>query len=235
MLVNEIAIPKDLSDANNDIVTTIVCEENLKDDFIALAANHSAIKTGVRNLNNSNVFSRNNDDALTYMEVSTVHYGIQMNPDHDIEHSSVTEMSQMISSLVQSGLKTGEVNEIYEAIGMVALQAIDQLNLAIDRNDQTEIYKTVGEALVKAFSSGSKDVLGLAHAFVAIANKDLANKSYNTRIPYSANTIKASFQATITSFLNKEAIRRKYAGLGGVQTPSFGMIQYHQVGDYKLS
>lgn len=223
------------SDANNDIVTTIVCEENLKDDFIALAANHSAIKTGVRNLNNSNVFSRNNGDALTYMEVSTVHYGIQMNPDHDIEHSSVTEMSQMISSLVQSGLKTGEVNEIYEAIGMVALQAIDQLNLAIDRNDQTEIYKTVGEALVKAFSSGSKDVLGLAHAFVAIANKDLANKSYNTRIPYSANTIKASFQATITSFLNKEAIRRKYAGLGGVQTPSFGMIQYHQVGDYKLS
>lgn len=223
------------SDANNDIVTTIVCEENLKDDFIALAANHSAIKTGVRNLNPPDVFSMNNTSPLTYMEVSTVHYGIQMNPDHDIEHSSVTEMSQMISSLVQSGLKTGEVNEIYESIGMVALQAIDQLNLAIDRNDQTEIYKIIGEALVRSFSSGSKDVLGLAHAFVAMANKDLENKSYNVRIPYSANTIKASFQATITSFLNKEAIRRKYAGLGGVQTPSFGMIQYHQVGDYKLS
>jgi hypothetical protein len=185
-----------------------------------LIANHSSTKTGVRNLNSSNVFSYGNEDNLTYMEVSTEHYGIQMNPDHDIEHSNVTEMSQMMASLVQSGLKTGQVNEIYEAIGMVALEAIKQLNLAIDRNDQTEIYKIVGEALIKSFNSGSKDVLGLAHAFVAMANKDLANKSYNIRIPYSANTIKASFQATITSFLNKEAIRRKYAGLGGVQTPS---------------
>ena len=223
------------SDANNDIVTTIVCEENLKNDFIPLAANYSANKTGVRNLNPSNVFSIDNNDALTYMEVSTLHYGIQMNPDHDVEHGSVTEMSQMISSLVQSGLKTDQVNEIYEAIGLVALESVKQLDIAINDNDQTEIYRIVGEALVKAFDSGSKDVLGLAHSFVALANKGLASRNYNIRIPYSANTIKSSFQSTITSLLNKEAIRRKYAGLGGIQTPSYGMIQYFEYNDKKLS
>jgi len=215
------------SEINQDILATVVAEENLKDCFIALAANQSAMKTGARNVNLKNPAVYGNNDPLKYFEISTLHYGIQMNPDHDLEDShGVREMSQMISALIQSGYLTGDVNEIYQMIGDVALDAVRATINAVESEDQDAIYRIIGEALVKAFDTNQKSVLGLAQSFVAMANRDLANGSFKTRIPFSANTIKGSFQATITSFLNKDAIRRRYAGLGGIQTPSFGGVMY---------
>lgn len=159
-----------------------------------------------------------------------------MNPDHEIEDTrGVREMTQMISALVQNGYLMGDVNEIYEMIGSVALDSVRTIIDAVDANDENKIYQIIGEALVKAFDTNQKDVLGLAQSFVAIANRDLANGSYKTRIPFSANTIKGSFQSTITSFLNKDAIRRRFAGLGAIQTPSYGGVQYFMYNGKRLN
>lgn len=219
----------EFSEINQDLLAVIVCEEGLKTNFISLVSNESATKVGVRNLNNSDIFRRDNNTSLKYWEFSTLCYGIQMNPDHDIEDEhGVREMSQMISALIQGGMLSGKVNEIYRMIGEVALDSVRTTINAVEEGDQDTIYEIVGNALVKAFDTNQKDVLGLAQSFVSIANRDLANRSFNTRIPFSANTIKGSFQATITSFLNKDAIRRRYSGMGGINTPSNGGIQYFQ-------
>lgn len=224
------------SELNQDLLTTIVCEEGLKQDFIALAANHSALKVGVKNLNRENPAQYGNNNPLKYFEVSTLCYGIQMNPDHDIEDThGVREMSQMISALIQGGYLAGEVHEIYRMIGEVALDSVRAVINAVETENQDEIYEIVGNALLKAFDTNQKSVLGLAQSFIAMANKDLANGSFKTRIPFSANTIKGSFQATITSFLNKDAIRRRYAGMGGINTPSHGGIQYFQYNGKNLT
>ena len=224
------------SEANLDLLHTIVAEEKLKDDFIALAVNSSAIKTGARNVNDPEILKYGNTSVPKWFEVSTLHYGIQMNPDHEIEDTrGVREMTQMISALVQNGYLMGDVNEIYQMIGSVALDSVKSVIDAVDANDEDKIYQIIGEALVKAFDTNQKDVLGLAQSFVAIANQDLANGTYKTRIPFSANTIKGSFQATITSFLNKDAIRRRFAGLGAIQTPSFGGVQYFMLNGYRLN
>jgi len=224
---NDKANQFEFSEINQDLLAIIVCEEGLKSDFISLVSNESATKVGVRNLNNSDIFKRDNNASLKYWEFSTLCYGIQMNPDHDInDEHGVREMSQMISALIQGGMLSGKVNEIYRMIGEVTLDSVRTTIDAVDAEDQDAIYEIVGNAVVKAFDTNQKDVLGLAQSFVSIANRDLRNRSFNTRIPFSANTIKGSFQATITSFLNKDAIRRRYSGMGGINTPSNGGIQY---------
>lgn len=224
------------SEINQDLLTIIVCEEDLKQDFIALAANHSSLKVGVKNLNRKNPAVYGNNDPLKYFEVSTLCYGIQMNPDHDIEDThGVREMSQMISALIQGGYLAGDVHEIYRMIGEVALDSVRAVINAVERENQNEIYEIIGNALLKAFDTNQKSVLGLAQSFIAMANRDLANGSFKTRIPFSANTIKGSFQATITSFLNKDAIRRRYAGMGGINTPSHGGIQYFRYKNKNLT
>jgi hypothetical protein len=85
---------------NYRAVLDIICNENLKDCFIAYAVNKSAMKVGVRNLNSKERWS--NGEALDYFTMSTKHIGLQMNAEHDLEFAEVTEMTQMISALAEN-------------------------------------------------------------------------------------------------------------------------------------
>jgi hypothetical protein len=123
----------------NDIVYQIICNEGLKDDFIGFAVNASAIKSGMRNNNNSHCFYKGfnrgadnrildrSQEALNYFEISSMTGGAQMNADHIISETEVTEMSQMISALIQAGLKTKTVDKIYQFIGQVAADSLGDI------------------------------------------------------------------------------------------------------------
>ncbi|MBQ8131127.1 MAG: hypothetical protein IJ193_01400 [Bacilli bacterium] len=90
----------------------------------------------MRNNNNKKVFYKGfnrsadgrvldrSQEALNYFEISSMTGGAQMNADHIISEAEVTEMSQMISALIQAGLKTKTVDKIYKFIGQVATDAL---------------------------------------------------------------------------------------------------------------
>lgn len=119
---------------------TIICDNDLKEKFKGFAINTSAIKSGMRNVNDSRVFFRNYNrdkegniidprgDDLLYFEISTRTGGAQMNADHIISEAEVTEMSQMISALIQAGLKTNTVNNVYKFIGKVAAESLGNVS-----------------------------------------------------------------------------------------------------------
>lgn len=212
----------DFSEVQNDIVYRIICDLGIKDKFIGISINASALKSGQRNNNNNDIYFGNNSDVLKYFEMSTRYGGAQMNADHVLGETSVTEMSQMISALVQAGKKTGEVNKIYEFIGMVARESLGELiEITDDPNREEELYKWIGEAVTRAFQSGSTDTLGLAGAFIARAQRSLDKHGFKTKIPLSANTVRGIFEATVASIMNRDAIHRKFPGGGFVQMPTF--------------
>ncbi len=66
--------------------------------------------------------------------------------------------------------------------------------------------------------------MGLAQSFISLAETKLEETKY--KLPFSARTVKPMFMAAITSALNSSSIKRKYPGLAGVQTPSYGIVQY---------
>lgn len=150
-----------------------------------------------------------------------------MNADHELNEADVTEMSQMISALIQNGYFGDEVNAIYEEIGKMVSTSLgrDLENIG----DYTIIHRNLGKELIKMFSSGSKDTIGLAQSYLLKAAKEFEAGNVDVKIPFSDPTLNGAFIANLVSNINKSGIRRRYAGIAAVLVPSRGMIQYYNV------
>ncbi len=226
---------KSLQYANNniEIVNDIIVNEELKDKFISYLVNKSAIKVGAGNINSNSKFS--SDEDFWTIEMSTKFGGVQMNADHDLDYAEVTEMTQMISALVQRGYTHDLVTSIYQDIGKVVAESINNFDKGVKENDRLKLYNLLGESLIRSFATGDKDTLGLAQSFVTLAEKSLQNSSLEYVLPFSAATINGAFIATVTSTLVKKGIRRKYDGVAAVLVPSNNMIQYYTIDGYNYT
>lgn len=160
--------------------------------------------------------------------MSTAFGGVQMDAEHDLDETEVTEMTQMISALSESGYTSKQVEAIYEEIGRIIQNAIAKYDKSLDNTE--EIYKILGEAFIKSFESNDRDTLGLAQAFVQKANRAFKAGNFNYKIPLSAKTVSGIYISTVSSLLTKKGIRRKYDGFAGVLTPSYNSIQYFLTG-----
>jgi hypothetical protein len=160
--------------------------------------------------------------------MSTAFGGVQMDAEHDLDETEVTEMTQMISALSESGYTSKQVEAIYEEIGRIIQNAISKYDKSLGNTE--EIYKILGEAFIKSFESNDRDTLGLAQAFVQKANRAFKAGNFNYKIPLSAKTVSGIYISTVSSLLTKKGIRRKYDGFAGVLTPSYNSIQYFLTG-----
>ncbi len=214
------------SNVNNRICTNIVCVEDLKSYMCAYLVNKSAIKVGACNINTRDTWK--NNEALTTTKMSLIFGGVQMDADHVLsDDTDVTEMSQMISSLIQSGYYTDEAINIYKEIGNVVEQSLREKNMLVGEGDFTNLHQILGQEFLKSFSNNTRDTMGMAQAFLTKAAIELSkNPNATIQIPFSDPTTIKIFNATIISNLNKKGIRRKYAGIASVQVPSRGMIQF---------
>lgn len=222
--------------ANNLLLADLVCREGLKDKLIAYIVNNSAMKVGNRNVNDSSIFDhsfgrdssgRIDSSKLLTSVCSSYNLGKQMDPDHELEFAEVSEMSQMISALIQGGHFTSLVKRIYQEIGKVAAQEMRLTQEALDKNDPDKIYQLLGESLMEAFETGNRNTTGLAQSFLIKAKKSLNDHNIEYEIPFSAPTINATFISDVVASINKKGIRRKYSGIASVLIPSHNMIQLY--------
>lgn len=209
-------------DLNYQAVLDIICSEKLKDYFIAYAVNKSAMKVGVRNLNDVKVWT--NDDPLDYFNMSTKHIGLQMNAEHELEFAEVTEMTQMISALAENWYAGAIVQQIYKDIGAVVEESLASIGTKIRTNDIDGLRIQFGKALIESFDK-KEDTIGLAQAFLNKARAAL-KEGERPNIPFSAATINGAFIADVASRLTKKGIRRKYSGIAAVLSPAYNMMSY---------
>lgn len=151
-----------------------------------------------------------------------------MDADHDLEDSDVTEMTQMISALVQNGYSIEIADKVYHDIGAYCVESIADIREALKDVDSDKLFQIFGKAIVEAFATGDKDTLGLAQAFIAIATKNMQESGLKP-IPFSSMSINGIFNSTVTTTLVKKAIRRHYEGVAAVLNPSFGSIQIYNI------
>ena len=218
------------SDANIDIVNNIICNCGLKDYMIAFTVNASAMKVGQINGNSSDVFS-GNYNSLRYFEMESRYAGVQMNADHEIDEAQVSEMTQMMSALAQAGFGSKIVDRIYTLIGRIAKKNMQKYTDLFDKKDDKNTYLKIGKLFAESFLRNDRDFIGLAEAFVIAASKELAVGLDNIKIPFSSNQIKSIFQSTITSTFNKLGIRRKFPGIGAINSPGFNRHQVYKFGN----
>lgn len=232
MSVNPKTKQLEYSDANIEVVAKIICNENLKDKFTGYVINKSACKVGARNINTTSIFT--DSGPLWTFKMSLMFGGIQMNADHELAHSDVTEMSQMISALIQNGYFTDEVNEIYKEIGQIVAESLGIETKLLAEENFEGIHLMLGKNLIDEFNSGDKDTIGLAQSYLMKVSKELeANKNnpnLKLRIPFSDPTMAGAFFANVNAGINKKGIRRRYAGIADVLVPSRDMIQTFNIG-----
>ena len=216
------------SEGVHDIIYNIVCMNDMKDDFIGYIVNHSACKAGAVNMNDYNALN-NDNNPLNHHYLSSFGIGVQMDADHEMDFASVTEMSQMISLLTQSGTNIDTVNAAYTDIGKVAAEAMRDM-LAVVNTEDEGVYRIIGKALLDTFDSSTKKELGLAQAFIKNAQNAILRERGldNIILPYSAESVKGSFISAITALINKKGIKRKYSGFGGVQVPADKTMQHYR-------
>ena len=222
------------TEASVDLLAATAIKYDLRDKQIAYLVNKSAMKVGHTNINDKKAWTE--DIPLDTFKIHTRFGGLMMDADHDLDHAEVTEMSQMISALIEDGHYPEKVEAIYKAIGEIALNndRVRKYVEAVNNNDRDKLREIVGKSLIATFETGNKDTIGLANAFVRKASKELAENTNidikTISIPFSDGTIFGAVMADVTSALSKAGIRRKHPGLASVLNPSHDMAMYYNIG-----
>lgn len=220
----------------NDIV------QPLKDKFVAYVFNNSAVKNGAKNINSKDVWT--NNAPLNTFQLNIQGLGIQLNADHDVVDSELTEFSQVVAACAAYGKDFKSVNEIYYGLAESAFQASEQELTNISRyfKDYAEdpskakyqLYKIVGKLIVQSKSNSDMD---LTEKLKQEINKEFKinkdNSSMGLKIPFSDPSIYTQFITNITSVINSKSIKRKHPGSGYVMAPGYNVVQYFQMFDPK--
>lgn len=215
----------------------------LKQYHIGYALNNTAVKNGAQNINQSSAWY--DDEDLSYFEVDSDGLGMQMNADHDIIDSELTEFSQVITATSAYGFTYDNTDEIFQGLGRASLATTKKMSDAVDtfiqnfdnpEQAQSDLYDAIGRIVMK--SSSIKDRESLQHVIMqaveSVFYKSKNHQQDNFKIPFSDPNIYSDFIATLASTINKEAIKRKHPGSGCVMVPAYHMIQYFEFGGEKL-
>lgn len=214
----------------------------LKDKFVAYVFNNSAVKNGAKNMNSADVWT--NNAPLNTFQLNIQGLGIQLNADHDVVDSELTEFSQVVAACAAYGKDFKSVNEIYYGLAESAFQASEQELTNISRyfKDYAEdpskakyqLYKIVGKLIVQSKSNSDMD---LTEKLKQEINKEFKinkdNSSSGLKIPFSDPSIYTQFITNITSVINSKSIKRKHPGSGYVMAPGYNVVQYFQWFDPK--
>ena len=220
--------------ANPDIHSQQSYYQPLKEAMIDMIANDSSIKNGAGNINQSSTFY--DDSELSYMEIGTENYGIQMDADHTVDEGKMTEFSQVISSLDAGGRLHGYVSEIYQTLGKVALDLSEVELEAVKEfrssGNKTKIYDVIGRTIINNLSK-NRGQAGLANAIIDSIKKSI---NFNTdhvldqlKVPFSDPNIYSTILSTFVSVINKKSIKRQYPGLGTVMVPGYDISMIYEI------
>ena len=172
--------------------------------------------------------------------------GIQMDADHHADLSTVTESTQIISTLAANGYTSDLADAAYRALGSVVnttlkkyFEAHNQANnletlTELGEANKTLLYKLLAKATIKAFegSSGDGVITGYLEEAAREFEENLNNELFNARdlrfkIPFSSGSINSSFITMLASKMNSDSIKRTFSGMGAVMIPSYGAIKHY--------
>ena len=226
----------------NAVVNQANYYQPLKEYHIGYAFNNTAVKNGAKNVNSAEAWQ--GDMELNYFEIDSDGLGMQMNADHDIVNSELTEFSQVIAATSAYGYTYDNCNEIFKGLAKTALQASKRVLESVDKflensgpEAQSELYDAIGRIILMERSIKDKESLTriISEAVLKIFNKNKNHNDDDIKLPYSDPNIYPEFISGLASAITKASIKRKHPGSGCVMAPGYNMITYFEIGDQKYT
>lgn len=248
------------SEFNNEVVVNFMCNvgsvktgngrgqnidqttytQPLKDYHIGYLLNNTSVKNGAKNVNPKEAWL--DDSELAYFEVRSDGLGMQMNADHDIVNSELTEFSQVIAATAAYGYTYNNCYELFKGLAFTAFQTSEKLIKATDhfleqvsKNRQeeaaSELYDSLGRIMF--MNQNIKDSENLTNIIMQAVektfNKFKDHSNDTEKIPFSDPNIYSDFIATIATTITKSSIKRKHPGTGAVMVGAYNMAQYFEL------
>lgn len=199
-------------------------EQPLRDKFIAIVANKSAIKRGACNINSAKS-AWESDDQLRTFTFNTSCFGVQLDANHHSDLADVREMSQTISTLAALGYTSDIAEEAYQSIGELVNLSLGKINKYLNTAERKSIEDAISDIsrkLVQKLATETK--IASTDAFVEMFTDEL-----KVTLPISDRRFYKVFVKLILEDLNKSSIRRRYSGLGGILNPASNIMQIYDV------
>lgn len=226
----------------NAIVNQANYYQPLKEYHIGYAFNNTAVKNGAKNVNSAEAWR--GDMELNYFEIDSDGLGMQMNADHDIVNSELTEFSQVIAATSAYGYTYDNCNEIFKGLAKTAMQAsrrvlesVDKFLAEVGPEAQSELYDAIGRIVLMERSIKDRESLTgiIAEAVLKVFNKNKNHTDDPVKLPFSDPNIYSEFISGLASAITKASIKRKHPGSGCVMAPGYNMITYFEIGDQKYT
>ena len=211
-------IPKDAE------ITQKYYDQPLKRAFISYLVNNSAIKNGAGNQNPTSSYYDNT--PFRSITVKVKGHGVQLDADHHADEATMTEFSQVITSLDAGGRMHNYVRQIYNVLGKVALELsnieIEAVEAFKNTQNKSKIYDLIGRTIMKNMKEGQK---GLLKSIMDETKKEFNINSDHEldsfKIPFDDPNIYSQILSTFVSIINRKSIKRRYPGSGMVMMPGY--------------
>lgn len=174
--------------------------------------------------------------SMISSEFDPNYLGLQLIAEHDIDNEEVSEMTQVISALMQNTYTAREALKVLEDIGdsitnELSLYTLWNIN---DPRGRAELNRIMGKALVRTFATREGQEISLASAYLDNIKEELYNSDLAAdlipNIPFDDNNILGMFETSFANGFNKDIIKRKFPGFAAVLNPSQDMFTVY---DYK--
>lgn len=233
-----------LGESQNNFVNQIICELKLNQNYTAYAVNQESIKNNIKNVNSSSewfdmqdnlpveIKDMGKESKLWTSRISTKFGGIILNALHEMDEDvDVARGVQMLSEMIQNGNQYGEVEAIYSNVRLGIQDALQDYVKALSDNDAEALQKLIFDTIVDSLTNGrDKTKTSLAQEFVLGIKAARDEKGIPiSAIPISDKALYDLLITTIVGKINKEGIRARNAGFGGVKHPSFGVAKIYEV------
>lgn len=222
---------------NNEII------QPYKNKMIHYLANKSASKRAQGNVNSKALWF--NNEPLAYVSMTMLHYGVQLDADHDKDAGEITQPTQAITALEQGGNLHHLSKRVYYELGQLAMETckleLDTANKFLEAYNEgkkltpqevQEITENIGQLVAASYSQQSDaelgDIILQGISKVLKSNSDELKK--DLAIPFSDATLYGSLLPSIATVINNKGIKGKYKGLALVLTPGFKYVQTFKYG-----
>jgi len=148
--------------------------------------------------------------------------------DEDVD---VARGVQMLSEMIQNGGQYGDVENIYANVRLGIQDALKDYTKALDADDSNKLHELIFDTIVDSLTNGKdKTKVSLAQEFVLGIKAARDEKKINiSAFPISDKALYDLLITTIVGKINKEGIRARNAGFGGVKHPSFGVAKIYEI------
>lgn len=186
-----------------------------------------AVKVGPMNINSSDAYSDSKDLNFGIIRMNTA--GIQLDPTHHADNSTVSIFTQVISAACSRGFTADKADSLYRALASLSKFGIknlyDSYEEFVKTGDRTSFENNITSIVAKSLvDSSKKDNLAAAIAQDLMdkykSGRKLTFKDVAGIIPWSDSSIFSLVLSSITSSINKSSIKPKFFGNLAVLNPS---------------